>query len=209
MVGIPVDRGGAYPHELSGGMRQRAMIATALVLEPDIIVMDEPTTALDVVTQRQILTEIVALRERLGFAVIFITHDLSLLIEIADRIAVMYAGKVVETAAARQLYAAPRHPYSDGLLHSFPLLHGERRTLTGIPGSPPDLRHRPSGCAFHPRCARAMPSCRTTLPPLAPTHVPEDRPDRLVACLLYPDGKAPALETDLETDQGGEHVRAQ
>jgi peptide/nickel transport system ATP-binding protein len=181
------------------------MIATALVLEPDIIVMDEPTTALDVVTQRQILTEIVALRERLGFAVVFITHDLSLLIEIADRIAVMYAGRVVETAAARQLYAAPRHPYSDGLLHSFPLLRGERQVLTGIPGSPPDLRHRPTGCAFHPRCARAMPSCRTTPPVLGPTRVPEDRPDRLVACLLYPDGTAAALGTD----QGGEHVRAQ
>ena len=137
MVGIAADRLGSYPHELSGGMRQRVMIAMALALEPQVVIMDEPTTALDVVTQREILEELMALRERLGFAVLFITHDLSLLIEIADSIAVMYAGRLVERAGATALFRAPRHPYSLGLLSSFPALHGPRRHLTGIPGSPP------------------------------------------------------------------------
>ncbi|MEU4291999.1 dipeptide/oligopeptide/nickel ABC transporter permease/ATP-binding protein [Kribbella sp. NPDC026596] len=182
MVGLPVDRAGAYPHELSGGMRQRALIAMALVLEPDILVLDEPTTALDVVVQRQILTKIMNLREQLGFAVIFITHDLSLLIEVADRIAIMYAGRVIETGAATELYRRPRHPYSDGLLHSFPHLHGPRRVLTGIPGAPPDLRLRSAGCPFQPRCGQAVAACTTTMPLLlAPTSAPAGH---LVACLL-------------------------
>ena len=136
MVGITADRLGSYPHELSGGMRQRVMIAMALALEPQVVILDEPTTALDVVTQREILEELTALRERLGFAVLFITHDLSLLAEIADSIAVMYAGRLVERAAADELFRAPRHPYTLGLLNSFPALHGPRRYMTGIPGSP-------------------------------------------------------------------------
>ena len=152
MVGITADRLGSYPHELSGGMRQRVMIAMALALEPQVVILDEPTTALDVVTQREILEELTALRERLGFAVLFITHDLSLLAEIADSIAVMYAGRLVERAAADELFRAPRHPYTLGLLNSFPALHGPRRYMTGIPGSPPDLRMLPVGCVFHPRC---------------------------------------------------------
>jgi len=168
LVGITADRASAFPHELSGGMRQRAMIAIALALEPEIIVMDEPTTALDVVMQRQILSVITGLRERLGFAVIFITHDLSLLLEIADRIAVMYAGRVVELGRAAELYRRPRHPYSYGLLHSFPTIDGPRVELTGIPGWPPDLRSAPPGCAFHPRCPHAKDPCTRQLPQLLP-----------------------------------------
>ncbi len=185
MVGISADRLRSYPHELSGGMRQRVMIAMALALEPQIVIMDEPTTALDVVTQREILQEIIELRDRLGFSVLFITHDLSLLLELADTIAVMYAGRIVEHAPAGQLLAAPRHPYSLGLLRSFPSLHGPRRELTGIPGSPPDLRNLPTGCAFHPRCGYAMPRCSTDVPLLSP---PPGSSTRLVACWLQ-DGR--------------------
>ena len=166
MVGITSDRLGSYPFELSGGMRQRVMIAMALALEPQIVILDEPTTALDVVTQREILEELTALRERLGFAVLFITHDLSLLVEIADSIAVMYAGRLVERAGAGELFRSPRHPYTLGLLNSFPALHGPRRYMTGIPGSPPDLRMLPVGCVFHPRCQFALDRCREKPPPL-------------------------------------------
>ncbi len=166
LVGITADRLGSFPHELSGGMRQRVMIAMALALEPEVLIMDEPTTALDVVTQREILEELVALRDRLGFAVLFITHDLSLLIELADTIAVMYAGRVVEYAPAAALFRSPRHPYTAGLLNSFPGLHGERVAMTGIPGSPPDLRHVPEGCPFNPRCRYAMDVCRQDAPVL-------------------------------------------
>ena len=164
MVGINADRLSSYPHQLSGGMRQRVMIAMALALEPAVVIMDEPTTALDVVTQREILQELTQLQQELSFAVLFITHDLSLLVEIADSIAVMYAGRLIERAPAQALYRAPRHPYTLGLLGSFPSLHGPRRRMTGIPGSPPDLRNAPSGCAFHPRCRYAMDVCRTDIP---------------------------------------------
>ncbi|NUP53045.1 MAG: ABC transporter ATP-binding protein [Catenulispora sp.] len=167
MVGINADRLRSYPHELSGGMRQRVMIAMALILQPQIVIMDEPTTALDVVTQREILEELMTLRDRLGFAVIFITHDLSLLIELADSIAIMYAGRIVERAKASELFHAPRHPYSLGLLSSFPSLHGERVRMEGIPGSPPSLAAMPAGCTFHPRCPYVMDLCRTEEPPLA------------------------------------------
>ncbi|KAB8189326.1 ATP-binding cassette domain-containing protein [Nonomuraea phyllanthi] len=173
-VGISADRRRAYPHELSGGMRQRAAIAIALALNPEVIIMDEPTTALDVVVQRDILHEIRALREEYGFAVVFITHDLSLLMEISDRIAIMYAGRVVETGGARAIHTSPRHPYTLGLLRSFPRLHGPREQLLGIPGTPPDLRSLPPGCAFHPRCGKAMAECSSELPAL----------DGDVACLL-------------------------
>ena len=188
MVGITADRLGSYPHELSGGMRQRVMIAMALALQPEIVIMDEPTTALDVVTQREILQELAELREQLGFAVLFITHDLSLLIEIADSIAVMYAGRLVERAEAAALFRAPRHPYSLGLLSSFPSLHGPWRHMTGISGSPPDLRQLPAGCAFHPRCSYAMDRCRTDLPPLLEL---TEGGRRQAACWLQ-DGSAPA-----------------
>lgn len=199
LVGIAPDRLNSYPHELSGGMRQRAVIAIALALSPEILIMDEPTTALDVVVQREILTEIIRLREKLDFSVIFITHDLSLLLELADYVAIMYAGRIVEKASRHDLHVHPRHPYSYGLLHSFPALHGPRRKMSGIPGSPPDLRAVPPGCAFHPRCPFAFDACHTVLPPLGivgPTgqeilrsarddNGSDDQNDQLVACHLY------------------------
>ncbi|MDX3659984.1 ABC transporter ATP-binding protein [Streptomyces sp. ID05-26A] len=181
LVGIATDRLHSYPHQLSGGMRQRVMIAMALALEPRVVIMDEPTTALDVVVQRQILRTLVGLRERLGFSVVFITHDLSLLAEFSDRIAIMYAGQVVEEAVSADLYRTPLHPYSDGLLRSFPALKGARRELSGIPGSPPDLRMMPSGCAFHPRCPRALDVCDDQAPVLG-----QSKDNRSVACWLHP-----------------------
>jgi len=183
LVGIAPDRLRSYPHELSGGMRQRAIIAIALALSPEILIMDEPTTALDVVVQREILTEIMRLRELLGFSVIFITHDLSLLLEMADHVAIMYAGRIVEKASRQDLYLHPRHPYSYGLLNSFPSLHGPRRKMAGIPGSPPDLRAVPPGCAFHPRCPLAIDVCREVLPTLQ--SVRGEDSGQLVACHLY------------------------
>ena len=183
LVGIAPDRIRSYPHELSGGMRQRAIIAIALALSPELIVMDEPTTALDVVVQREILMKIIGLRNDFGFSVIFITHDLSLLLEMADKIAIMYAGRIVEMATSRELHSQPRHPYSYGLLNSFPTLHGPRRRMTGIPGSPPDLRAIPPGCAFHPRCPCAFDACPTNLPVLLPSTA--ETPEQVVACHLY------------------------
>jgi peptide/nickel transport system ATP-binding protein len=159
LVGIPRERLRSYPHELSGGMRQRVMIAMALAADPEVVIMDEPTTALDVVVQRDILAQIVELKDTLGFSVLFITHDMSLLLELCDRIAVMYAGRIVELGSAADLQNAAAHPYTQGLLRSFPSLHGDRRELTGIPGSPPDLRDPPHGCPFIPRCGFAQPGC--------------------------------------------------
>jgi peptide/nickel transport system ATP-binding protein len=147
----------AYPHELSGGMRQRVIIAMALALKPELVIMDEPTTALDVVVQREILQQIQDLKRDLGFAVLFITHDLSLLVEVADRIAIMYAGEIVELARASELYDNAKHPYTIGLMQSFPPLTGPLQRLTGIPGSPPDLAAPPEGCRFHPRCPLCVP----------------------------------------------------
>jgi peptide/nickel transport system ATP-binding protein len=198
MVGIPPGRLRSYPHELSGGMRQRVMIAMALALSPQVVILDEPTTALDVVTQREILEELTTLRERLGFAVLFITHDLSLLIEIADAIAVMYAGSLVESADAAALFRAPRHPYTLGLLHSFPALHGPRERRAGIPGSPPDPRALPAGCAFHPRCPYVMDRCRRQVPPLLRLG-PAGR--RLAACWLQ-DGSVPPPEALAQPEPG-------
>jgi oligopeptide/dipeptide ABC transporter ATP-binding protein len=195
LVGISPDRAGAYPHELSGGMRQRAMIAMGLALDPEIIVMDEPTTALDVVIQRQVIETIMDLRDRLGFAVIFITHDLSLLLELSDTIAIMYAGRIVELATADQLYEHPLHPYSQGLLGSFPTLSGPRRTLAGVPGYPPDMRRLPDGCSFRPRCPRAFGPCGETVPLLLGQAAPEAAGQSRslapeVACFLYEAGSA-------------------
>ncbi len=166
LVGIARDRVRDYPHQLSGGMRQRAMIAMALALDPQLLIMDEPTTALDVVMQRQIIARILKLREELDFSVIFITHDVSLLIEMADRIAIMYAGEIVEQADADDVYRRPRHPYSRALLSSFPPLRGPRRALAGIPGSPPDLSRTITGCPFAPRCPYAFDRCRVEDPRL-------------------------------------------
>jgi peptide/nickel transport system ATP-binding protein len=159
LVGIPRGRLRSYPHQLSGGMRQRVMIAMALAADPEVVIMDEPTTALDVVVQRDILAQIVELKEQLGFSVLFITHDMSLLLELCDRIAVMYAGQLMELGGSADLKDTPAHPYTQGLLRSFPSLRGARRELTGISGSPPDLRDAPPGCPFIPRCGFARPAC--------------------------------------------------
>lgn len=186
LVGIASDRLKSYPHELSGGMRQRVVIAIALALNPELIVMDEPTTALDVVVQREILELISSLCRELSTALIFITHDLSLLLELADKVAIMYAGKMVEKATSKDLYLRPAHPYSYGLLNSFPNLHGPRRNMGGIPGSPPDLRAVPSGCAFNPRCPMVFAPCRNVVPPLKQARSGESGEDtQLVACHLY------------------------
>jgi peptide/nickel transport system permease protein len=189
LVGMNPDRLRSYAHELSGGMRQRAMIAMALALDPQIVILDEPTTALDVVTQREVLEELISLRDRLGFAALFITHDLSLLVEIADEIAVMYAGRVMERAPANALFRAPRLPYTYGLLNCFPPMHGKRAPMEGIPGSPPDLRDLPAGCPFHPRCRWATSKCRTDVPQLGSL----DGSGREVACWLHRgSGEVPA-----------------
>jgi len=184
-VGIDPRRLRAYPHELSGGMRQRVIIAIALSLNPELLILDEPTTALDVVVQREILQQIDALKRDFGFATLFITHDLSLLVEFADRIAIMYAGEIVELADAETIHAQPRHPYTRGLMDSFPPLTGPRTRLIGIPGSPPNLADPPSGCRFHPRC----PLCVADQP-LYRKQISERPvlrevvPDHLVACHL-------------------------
>jgi peptide/nickel transport system ATP-binding protein len=164
LVGIEAQRLDAYPHQLSGGMRQRVVIAIALALNPPLLVMDEPTTALDVVVQKDILQQIAQLREKLGFSILFITHDLSLLVEFATRIAIMYAGEIIEEAPSRELFEKPLHPYTVGLMNSFPSISGERGKLTGIPGAPPDLVAPPSGCRFHPRCPKATPLCSESKP---------------------------------------------
>jgi oligopeptide/dipeptide ABC transporter ATP-binding protein len=198
LVGIPRERLRSYPHELSGGMRQRVMIAMALAVDPEVVIMDEPTTALDVVVQREILAQIVELQKRLHFAVLFITHDLSLLIEIADRIAVMYAGKLVEVGSAEQIHNRPAHPYTRGLLGSFPSVHGARRELAGIPGTPPDLRSLPPGCPFVPRCRYAAERCREIDMRVFP--VPGSSPGHLSACpFVTPETTAPAPPTRLST----------
>jgi peptide/nickel transport system ATP-binding protein len=188
IVGIEEARIDSYPHELSGGMRQRAVIAIALVLNPPLMIMDEPTTALDVVVQKEIMYQISELKRRLGFSILFITHDLSLLVEISDRIAIMYAGQIVEMAPARELFENPLHPYTQGLMSSFPSLTGARRRLEGIPGSPPDLVAPPSGCRFHPRCPKRFEPCDHVVPPLT-----EVTPEHLVACHLYPEVRAKAV----------------
>jgi len=187
LVGIPEDRLESYPHQLSGGMRQRVMIGMAMALRPQVVVMDEPTTALDVVMQRQILSRLVKLREQFDFAVLFITHDLSLLAEFSDRIAIMYGGRIVESAPSADIYREPLHPYSQGLLGSFPALRGGRKELTGIPGSPPDLRAMPTGCSFHPRCPHAFEPCSVQRPVLsAPTEASTAAATgRSVACWLH------------------------
>ncbi|MDR2929621.1 MAG: ABC transporter ATP-binding protein [Propionibacteriaceae bacterium] len=197
MVGIAPDRLSSYPHQLSGGMRQRVMIAMALALEPQVLIMDEPTTALDVVMQRQIVEQIAELRSRLDFSVIFITHDVSLLIEIADRIAIMYAGEIVEEGPAQALYHAARHPYTRALLASFPPLHGVKKELTGIPGAPPDLARTITGCPYAPRCAFVTDRCALTDPVLTRSGVPGDDDSRRVACHLHDSGLSvpPALAT--------------
>lgn len=168
MVGIDAVHLDSYPHQLSGGMRQRVMIAMALLLTPELIVMDEPTSALDVVAQRSLMLQIQDLQRKLGFAMIFVTHDMSLVGRFSHRLAVMYAGSIVEIGPTQSIFSAPQHPYTQALLESFPSIHGPKRKLLGLPGNPPDLAHPPLGCRFHPRCTRAMERCRHESPALYP-----------------------------------------
>jgi peptide/nickel transport system permease protein len=169
----------SYPHQLSGGMRQRSMIAMALLFTPDLVIMDEPTSALDVVAQRSLMRQIKELQDRLGFATIFVTHDISLVRNFSDRVLVMYAGQVAELGATSTLFGLPRHPYSRALLEAYPAVRGPKVALTGIAGSPPNVAAPPPGCRFQPRCADAMPECASVEPPLYQLD------GTVVRCLLY------------------------
>ncbi len=178
LVGIEPERAKSYPHELSGGMKQRAMIAMALALTPDLAIADEPSTALDVVVQSQIMNIMKRLQHQMDMSIILITHDLSLIAELADKIAIMYAGKIVEHSYSENIYGEPLHPYTQSLLHSIPRLHVDISRLEWIPGVPPNLINPPSGCRFAPRCKYAMEVCEKE-PPLV-----EVKPDHFVACWL-------------------------
>jgi len=179
LVGLPENIIRRYPHELSGGMKQRVVIATALFLEPEIVVCDEPTTALDVVVQAQIINLIKKLKKKLGLSVIFITHDLATEAEVADRLLVMYAGKLAEIGTNEQIYGkgGPIHPYTEKLLKATPRLHEKVEELSFISGIPPDLVDPPSGCRFHLRCSEAMERCKKDEPPLI-----EVEPEHRIAC---------------------------
>jgi peptide/nickel transport system ATP-binding protein len=166
MVGIDPMHLRSYPHQLSGGMRQRSMIAMALLFTPELIIMDEPTSALDVVAQRALMTQIKELQDQFGFAVIFVTHDMSLVSHFSRRLMVMYAGQVDEIGPTRTIFDQPRHPYTKGLLEAFPSVRGPKTTLRGIPGNPPDLASLPSGCRFQPRCPVAFDRCTEQVPDL-------------------------------------------
>ncbi|MBL8701730.1 MAG: ABC transporter ATP-binding protein [Alphaproteobacteria bacterium] len=182
LVGIPdpAARARAYPFQLSGGMRQRVVIAIALACEPSVLIADEPTTALDVTVQAQILAELRSLGERFGTAMLLITHDLGVVAEVADDVAIMYRGHVVERAGVESLFAAPSHPYTRGLLASLPPVDGERRSLTPIPGQVPPVAVAIDGCPFADRCVDARPDCRAALPPAI-----EVAPGHVVACVLH------------------------
>lgn len=189
-VGLGPEHARSFPHELSGGMRQRAVIAMAIALEPAVVVLDEPTTALDVVTQQLVLEQIMELREEIGFSLIFITHDLPLLLEWSDRIAVMYAGGLVEVGPQQQIAEDPMHPYTRKLLGSFPSLRGPRDQLSTIPGQPWDLRRRGTGCLFAPRCDARMDICTAETPALT------TEAQRAVACFLHHPNVKPVAPTE-------------
>jgi peptide/nickel transport system ATP-binding protein len=184
MVGIDPVHLGSYPHQLSGGMRQRSMIAMAMLFTPDLVIMDEPTSALDVVAQRSLMVQVKELQDKLGFAVIFVTHDMSLVRHFTDRLMIMYAGQVTEFGMTRRLFENPLHPYTVGLMEAFPSIRGPRVPLTGIPGSPPDLASPPEGCQFAPRCPQVMDRCRTTTVPIYQVNGEQ------VRCLLHESGEA-------------------
>jgi peptide/nickel transport system ATP-binding protein len=208
LVGIPDPRSrfDNYPHEFSGGMRQRAMIAMALVNEPRLLIADEPTTALDVTVQAQILDLIARLQSELDMAVIIITHDLGVVAEVTDNIAVMYAGRIVEYADKREVFRAPEHPYTWGLLQSIPRLDRSRdEPLVPIPGRPPSLITLPTGCNFHPRCPYVRPRHREVDPQLEPA--PDD-PNHRVACLL-PSETRKRLWQELSAGKAPEEARAE
>jgi peptide/nickel transport system ATP-binding protein len=183
MVGIDPAHLKSYPHQLSGGMRQRSMIAMAMLFTPDLVIMDEPTSALDVVAQRSLMVQIKELQQQFGFAVIFVTHDMSLVSHFSDRLLVMYAGQIAELGATRDVFDDPLHPYTAGLMEAFPSIRGPKVKLTGIPGSPPDLSRSYEGCRFAPRCVKVMEQCPTTLPGLYYIDGTQ------VRCLLYEHGR--------------------
>jgi peptide/nickel transport system ATP-binding protein len=177
LVGLDVGRVNGYPHEYSGGMRQRAMIAMALACNPKMIIADEPTTALDVIMQDRVLAEMRDLQRRLGMAMIIITHDISVVAEVAESIAIMYAGKILEYGDITAVFERPSNPYTIGLMASFPSIKGEKKPLYSIPGSPPDLANPPSGCRFHPRCRYAKSICKEKEPEMV-----EVEPDHFSKC---------------------------
>jgi peptide/nickel transport system ATP-binding protein len=192
LVGVDPVHLGSYPHQLSGGMRQRAMIAMAMLFTPDLVIMDEPTSALDVVAQRSLMVQIKELQVTYGFAVIFVTHDMSLISHFSDRLMVMYAGQVDEFGATRTVFDRPLHPYTQGLLEAFPSIRGPKVPLKGIPGNPPDLGRLPTGCRFHPRCPYAVDRCAEVAPELYQLD------QALVRCLRRQDGSLP-VEADRST----------
>ncbi len=180
-VGIPSRRAGDFPHEFSGGQKQRIMIAMALACKPDLVIADEPTTALDVMVQAQVLRLLKELQRDLGLSMLFITHDLSVLVEVSDRLAVMYAGKIVEEGPAQEIFTDPKHPYTKALAGAFPRIGDEShiQSPTGLDGDPPDPRDVPAGCSFHPRCSEAFDRCHEVDPPFF-----DAGPGRRAACLL-------------------------
>ena len=180
MVGVDASRVNNYPHEFSGGMRQRALIAMALASNPKVLIADEPGTALDVIVQAQVLQLMRALKEKLGLAMLMISHDLSIIAEVCERVAIMYAGRIVEYGEIATIFKEPLHPYTQGLMGAFPSIKGERKKLISIPGQPPDLLHPPKGCRFNPRCPFAMDRCREEDPELKKVG-----PDHYVSCFLY------------------------
>jgi peptide/nickel transport system ATP-binding protein len=207
LVGIPEPRRrvDSYPHEFSGGMRQRVMIAMGLINDPKLLIADEPTTALDVTVQAQILELLERLQRELDTAIVLITHDLGVVAEVTDDIAVMYAGRIVEQGPKDAIFAAPRHPYTWGLLQSIPRLdHARGEALVPIPGRPPSLIHRPPGCAFHPRCPYVREEHKRVVPPLAPL---SSDPRHAAACLL-PEADRTALWARLEQGATPEEARA-
>ena len=169
-----------YPHQFSGGMRQRAVIAITLALDPKMIIMDEPTTALDVVVEREIMAELAKLKDKFGFTIIIISHDLSLMGEISDRIGVMYGGRLVEVSTSENIIYKPKHPYTIGLIDSFPLISESKKELTGIAGNPVNLFDPPKGCYFWPRCKHCKEICKSEVPQLK-----EIESGRQVACHLF------------------------
>ena len=182
MVGIDKTRANNYPHEFSGGMRQRALIAMALAANPEVLVADEPGTALDVIVQAQILKLLRELKDKLNLSMVFISHDLSIVAETCEKLAIMYAGQVVEYGDTKSVFAKPLHPYTQGLLGAFPSIKGERKKLVSIPGQPPDLLMPPTGCRFNPRCPYVMDVCKKVDPKILPV----DQSSHLARCHLYP-----------------------
>jgi peptide/nickel transport system ATP-binding protein len=181
LVGMEKKRIKSYPHELSGGMRQRGLIAMALACNPELLIADEPGTALDVIVQAQVLGVIEDLRKKLNLSVMLITHDLSIIADTCDKAAIMYAGKIVEHADVSELFEEPLHPYTKGLIYAFPNIKSAKTQISSIPGTPPDLLNPPNGCRFHPRCMYAKNICREQEPPLRRIKGKE----HFVACHLY------------------------